>query len=741
MGFPFQLASQSPEEEFAKALALYKEKDYVQALGTFQHLKEQCPASPSRLDSLFMQGMTLRALQRWSEAAQVFSLAAEVHPTLGDYALYYQGETLQMAGEEVKALEVFKTLAASCSKSLLVPRSKLKIAELYDQRKEYLPAAEVCENLLREGPKGDYAAPALFYLGQAREGLEQWAEAIQAYRELWLKYPLHPLAEKAKTRWDSLAQGKKIPQEKIPPEALFRRSIPFYQAQLYEAALGEMERLEGFPVQTYPDKYAGERWVDELYFQRAMCFFRLKQYARAAEAFNLVSRQSRLGEMAEKSLFWMTRSLFRLDQEEEALNALALLQARYPRGALADQALYLKAKVFEDKEDLPRAISLYRQMAEKFPQSPLRFPAMWQSGWLLYKNHEGAGAIQAWDALLALNPNSYWTEKALYWKGRTLEEMGKRPEAEDYYEQLRKSYPTSYYTQLAAVRGCSLMAGQRKSLPLQDQPLSPFVEGAQAPEDKTLNLEKGELLARLGLYAEAVEELEAAEEEGREVGRRWLEICRLYREVGEYHRSAILARRKMKLHPLAGPPTDTERALYLLAYPLGNSTWINHYARNRSLDPALLSAVILEESRFNPQAISSAGARGLMQVLPTTANQIAQRIKVSPFSPELLFDPETNLRLGSWYLSTLLEEFGGKEAFALAAYNAGPHMVRAWMAKNPAAGEDEFVENIPYPETRSYLIRVLSNAQVYRLLYGTSENPENLSEFHQERYFRSWPAR
>jgi soluble lytic murein transglycosylase len=716
---------QTPEEEFERGLALYKGKDYGQALETFQHLLEEYPASPSRPDTLFMQGHTLRALESWAEAAQVFSRAAEVHLTLADYALYFQGEALQMGGEGDKSLEVFKTLVTLHPKSLLVPQAELKIVELFFQRGEYLRGVEVCENLLRGSPKKDYPAQALFFLGQARENLEQWADAIKTYQELWLKYPLHPLAKNAKARWDSLAQEKKLAVEKIPAEALFRRSVQFYQAQLYEAALAEMGRLEGFPPHAYPDNYAGERWVDDLYFQRGMCFFRLKQYAKAAEAFNLMVRQSRINEMAEKSLFWMTQSLFRLDQKEEALNALALLQSRYPRGALVDQALYLKARIFQEQEDLPQAISLYRQVAEKFPQSSLRFPAMWQSGWLLYRSQDGLGAIQAWDGLLALNPNSPWTEKALYWKGKVLEEMGKRKEAGENYQQLRKSYAASCYTQLAAARGCSFMSEKKTTTPLQDQSLSPFFEGrAQALEGKNLNLEKGRLLVRLGLQAMAVGELEAAEEEGRADSEMWMDISRLYRELGEHHRSAILIRKKMKLRPLADRPTGKERTLYLLAYPLGNSSWINHYAQNRNLDPALLSAVILEESRFNPQAISSAGARGLMQVLPSTANQIIQRIKVRPYSDELLFDPETNLRLGSWYLSSLWEEFKGKETLALAAYNAGPNLVREWMAKNPAAGEDEFVENIPYPETRNYVIRVLSSAQVYRLLYGASENPE-----------------
>jgi soluble lytic murein transglycosylase len=207
-----------------------------------------------------------------------------------------------------------------------------------------------------------------------------------------------------------------------------------------------------------------------------------------------------------------------------------------------------------------------------------------------------------------------------------------------------------------------------------------------------------------------------------------LEISRLYREVGEYHRSALLVRKNIKLRPFTGRLLESEKNLFLLAYPLGNPSWINPYAKKHKLDAAFLSAVILEESRFNPQAVSPAGARGLMQVLPSTANQIVQRIKVRPYSESLLFDPEMNLRLGSWYLSSLLEEFGGKETLALAAYNAGPHMVRQWIAKTPAMREDEFVENIPYAETRNYVIRVLSSAQVYRMLYGSPKKSAEPAE-------------
>jgi soluble lytic murein transglycosylase len=196
-----------------------------------------------------------------------------------------------------------------------------------------------------------------------------------------------------------------------------------------------------------------------------------------------------------------------------------------------------------------------------------------------------------------------------------------------------------------------------------------------------------------------------------------MEISRLYREAEEYYRSNLLVRRKFALKPLLAPPSEKERSLHVLAYPLGHPSQVQQAARNFSIDPALLFALILEESRYQVQAVSPAGARGLMQVMPQTGRQIARELKIGRFSEEQLFDPSMNIRMGSWYFARMLEEFGGKAHLALAAYNAGPHVVRRWLAAAPSAAEDEFVENIPYTETRNYVVRVLGSAQVYRLLY------------------------
>ncbi len=709
----------SPEEQFAQALLSYRQGDYAPALKVFRRLEEEAKDPRSAADLIFMQGQALRGLKNWPEAAQAFSRAAEIHPLLGDYALFFQGEALEKSGEREKGLESYQRLLQQYPQSLLVSRARLGMAEIHLQRGDYARAVETCERILQNDPWKDSHAQGRFLLARAKEGLSQWPEAAKTYRELWLKHPLHANAQKAQNRLEVLIKEKKAPEEKISPEALFTRALQFYQANSFEAALREMNQIQGYPPQRYPSSYIGEPWVDDLYFHRGMSHFRMRQYSQAIEGFDLLIRHSRNEGMAEKSLFWEYQAQVRSGRKEEALNTLSLLQAAYPRSPFLAQTLYLKGIIHEDLDEPEKAFSAYQEVGEKFPQSPYRFAALWKAGWLAYRRNELLPALQTWDRLKRMDPPSRWLEKVLYWTGKALEKNGRPREAEKDYARLSRDFPHSYYRQLMSLGGRSPSAGAGPLPALQNPSLPPFLEvKAYSSGAKTVHLEKGWLLTRMALLPSAVEELEAAEEEGANLEEMWMEISRLYREAEEYYRSTLLVRKKFNLKSLSGQPSERERSLYRLAYPVGNPSQVDRYAQARNLDPALLCALILEESRFQAQAVSPAGARGLMQVMPQTGKRIARELKIRRFSAEQLFDPEVNIRLGSWYFARMLEEFGGKVHLALAAYNAGPHAVRKWLANGSSSGDDEFVENIPYQETRNYVIRVMGSAQVYRFLYG-----------------------
>ncbi|OUM97746.1 MAG: hypothetical protein BAA04_10875 [Firmicutes bacterium ZCTH02-B6] len=155
-------------------------------------------------------------------------------------------------------------------------------------------------------------------------------------------------------------------------------------------------------------------------------------------------------------------------------------------------------------------------------------------------------------------------------------------------------------------------------------------------------------------------------------------------------------------------------------FPIPFAREIAAAAEANALDPFLVAALVRVESGFNPRAVSSRGARGLMQVMPDTGQWIAAQMGWTAFDPELLFDPELNLRMGTWYLRALLEQFDGRPAVALAAYNAGRTRVQEWLVQGRWDGREETLADIPFPETRNHVRRVLTTLDTYRWLYDGS---------------------
>jgi soluble lytic murein transglycosylase len=160
-------------------------------------------------------------------------------------------------------------------------------------------------------------------------------------------------------------------------------------------------------------------------------------------------------------------------------------------------------------------------------------------------------------------------------------------------------------------------------------------------------------------------------------------------------------------------PPDVQRIIF----PLDYWNLITKYSTAHKLDPYLMAALMAQESTFTPEIRSSANAYGLMQVIPATGRLVARKLGIRNFRTAMLTQPETNVRLGMKYFKDMVDQFGG-EYYALAGYNAGPHRVTRWRAEAPGLSQDEFIDNIPFPETQTYVKRILGTAEDYRRLYG-----------------------
>jgi hypothetical protein len=154
-----------------------------------------------------------------------------------------------------------------------------------------------------------------------------------------------------------------------------------------------------------------------------------------------------------------------------------------------------------------------------------------------------------------------------------------------------------------------------------------------------------------------------------------------------------------------------------IIFPLDYWPLITKYSKQHSLDPYLVAALMAQESTFTPEIRSSANAIGLMQLIPSTGRRYARKLGIRNFTTNSLTNPETNVRLGTEYFKELITRFGSAH-YALASYNAGENRVAAWIAERPPLPEDEFVDDIPFQETQTYVKRILGTAEDYRRLYG-----------------------
>ncbi len=224
------------------------------------------------------------------------------------------------------------------------------------------------------------------------------------------------------------------------------------------------------------------------------------------------------------------------------------------------------------------------------------------------------------------------------------------------------------------------------------------------------------LLLAGGLYDDALNELRFAQ-------RAWgpstpvdATIAWVYYRKGELRRAITLMRRAYPQHLTAlGQELPTE--ILQVIFPLTYWDWIRKYSASRGLDPYVIAALIAQESTYDPKIRSPANAWGLMQLVPATGRQLARSQGIPRFTTAMLTNPEINIRLGTLYFSRLVEQFGGTY-YALASYNAGENRVVRWRAERPGLDQDEFIDDIPFPETQNYVKRILGTAEDYRMLYG-----------------------
>ena len=361
---------------------------------------------------------------------------------------------------------------------------------------------------------------------------------------------------------------------------------------------------------------------------------------------------------------------------------------------------------------------LYRDVYENFPTDASAATAHWKVAFRAWMQN-GSDAGDLLREHLRRYPNHATTGAALYFLGRDAEERHEPGDARVFYQKLATIFENHYYAMRARerlarseVRDAAPSSKAEQFLANLTLPVAKPVS-MQPTRPTTLRIERSRLLRAAGLSDLADSELRFGARTDCQAAIVGMEMA----SAAEAPHQAMHAMKGMSPEYLNLPLEDAPRRYWELLFPLPYRSELTADAEAHSLDPYLLAGLIRQESEFDPKAISRAKAYGLTQVRPGTGRQFARSAGVSRFSTSLLFQPSVNLKIGAAILRSMLDQNGGQLEQTLAAYNAGPARLADWLKWNNYREPAEFVESIPFTETRDYVQAVLRNADIYRRLY------------------------
>ena len=664
------------------------------------------PSKAPRLPSAETERIWARAIAAYQEGdpAAVVSHFGEtaLRTPIGDYLRLILADAQARRGDVNAARATAIAVAERDTGSRLAPRALLMAATLADRAGDEAGAQTALVRLLDAHPDAPEAPQALYMLGQSAEARGQLDNAARAYRELRVLAPTTAWADGAVDRLDVLtAGGVTVPaltldQRLDRAERLLRGGVPKTAADEAERIVSEA-RDPSIMVRALRVVADGAQ--------------RLGRHEAAAKALALAIPRvapERQGSMRLEQ----ARLLLRAGQRDRAFDVLAKVAAT---GSEADaaEALWMRARALEDAQRPAEAIAVYRTLAKRYPKREVAGGALWRLGWHAYLKGDARVAAQQWDKLVNATGNRPYRLAALYWRARATEQWRDRAAAAPLYAQVVKEAPRSYYGHLALERTGGVRGTARPS------PVNLPADPAEALADDP-GFARVDLLRRLGLVESALEELGEVVRQATGDTVRLYGFSSAYVRDERYHMALRIFRRHFA--SLASSDPALPRAFWEMLYPFGWRTEVTAAAQRVGLDPFLVAALVREESSYHPRALSRAGARGLMQLMPSTARPMAEHRGLVFAGGELLDDPGANIEIGTAFLASLLRQFKDPR-LAVAAYNAGPGRVRQWWQARQTSDIEAFVEQIPYDETRQYVKRVMFSWEEYRRLYeGSAES-------------------
>lgn len=694
---------------------LYKKGDYGSALEAFRKAINEKEVITQRFPWIhFKIGFCQYQIAKYQDAIRTFQENAPELQIIKDYVEFFVIRSKLASGDTLTAVREFGAFLDRYPDSPVTPIIDSLCAEIHFARGNFDLASRYYKKQLKYPyfDKGDLYSKLIEI-----EKIVGGKNLESLLFTLIEKYPFHPKSE------SSYLELLKILGSRIP-ETKFTKLFDYVvETRQYEKA----ERLLRFQIGSNGETEL-TRWLKiELQYKRG-------NYAEALQAcFEQRKTFSQLKYLREIDLH-IARCYLRLGQVDKSIEAYAIFQRRFPTDYLSPEVLWKIAWLYEELKDYSMARQYYEKLNTIYPRSQFLQEARFRVGLNYYRDQHYILARVAWQKALALENDRYEKPRYQYWIAKT---YLREKDFVNYLKELENLTDTpflSYYNLKAFLLTTDDDSRHHQVDSLlwemhhdQTSHLGGFINLLQ----RTLVVQEilGNIFARYEL-----------DNHFDKTSSQWeyrFALAELNENLGNYGKAYRLFRNIYNKY-FSNQEWQQWVFLFKRLYPLYFDTEVNQNAEKRNLTPEIIWAIIKKESAFAPRIVSYANAHGLMQIIPPTAHQIARELGMDFKDIRLLYEPEVNIDMGSYYLTELLKRYQWNLYYALAAYNAGPHRVDRWQKIIDTNDDDFFMENIEFSQTRSYVRVVLRYYWTYYLILHPQDVPDDVFSFPKKLTREDW---
>ena len=702
--------------------------------------------------------LVLNSQGKVEDAVAILDEIATLYPEgpLGDRAALILGNIHARYGRHLDALPLLKRSAAG---SVAPDYARILIARSVAEgglTEEYTAAIEIARSMSQD-PSGEISdviqEEAVYRLCQLLTARSEWHEvitsandyvdrwpdnrrckeigwmraealrssgklqpALVAYEDIWHGNPSSPWATQCRDRIKALAGEPGAHARSLSEGDRYSFVKKLVAAGLHGDAVKEID--------AFLTKHPRSGNAHGALFLKSRSLHSLRKNQDCVATVEKLRREHPNSKWVPSAVIYAVKALRRNDREPQIREWAKYLKRTYPTHTKTHEGQYNLGVFLGNVVSRPEGISVLNRLVQPAPKHDNATDALWKIAWFCHKENNRAGMLAALDKLMQDYPSSGYRKAALYWKARIIEDNDPAG-ATGIYQTCVEEFPHDYYghrawEQLLAKGTRPLQVGNRTKFPPVDLLDSP---GRRAEEG--IGYSRAVQLNKLGLYEFAAGELKTVPAAHTDRSLQFA-LALLYSRAGDPWEAIKLLKRHFSDFMVAGSPDPSLvpeefwQALYPYNYRAEIAQAIERTGIDAAgVDPYLMASLIRLESGFLSTAISPVGAIGLLQLMPDTAKRIAESQGLQAPATSDLMQPKTNILFGTFYFSSLIDQFDGDWFPAICSYNAGPAAVRRWWSKKPATQKlDEFIETITYHDTRLYIKRIIGDYRNYERIYA-----------------------